>query len=235
MKRSVVILLVLLGTVDAYAKVGTVSDAPAVRHGIEMLKGRHEITLTEGVTLSDAYTINLLTQLGYQYHILDWLGVGLEATYGSSFKTSLTSNVENEVTAGEWGLENPGQKYSMSRTGIAAMVLAKVDFVPFSGKLVLFRKFLGYVDLHIDIGGGWALVRGIGRMSNESTGVFMVGGGFRFHPNKYLSVNIEVRDYMIQRALNVPLEGTAKKKFTQNPAFLLGLSVFFPMKPERGF
>lgn len=236
MKRfATILLLVLLVSVDAYAKVGSISDAPAIRHPHELRKGRHEISIFEGVTLADSYTINLLTQLSYKYHVLDWLGVGLEASYGVSFGTSLTKGIETEVTEGEWGKQNPGQKYSMSRSGLAALVLLDIEFVPFSGKLVLFRKFLGYVDLHIAIGGGWALVRGIGRMENESTGVFMVGGGLRFHPTKYLSVNLEVKDYMVYRALNVPLEGTSDKKFTQNPTFLLGLSVFFPMKAEQGY
>lgn len=246
MKRfAAILLLVLLTSVDGFAKVGNVSDAPAVRHPHELRKGRHEISVFEGVTLADSYTINLLTQLSYKYHVLDWLGVGLEAAYGASFATPLTNETEGAVNSGEWSQQNPGQKYNMSRSGLAALVLLDIEFVPFSGKMVLFRKFLGYVDFHIVLGGGYALVRGVNNLSNESTGVFMVGGGFRFYPTKYLSINLEVKDYMVYRTMNRKLvlnpasnqyvEQNTSKKFSQNPTFLIGLSVFFPMAPTQGF
>jgi len=73
----------------------------------------------------------------------------------------------------------------------------------------------------------------------------MVGGGFRFYPTKYLSINLEVKDYMVYRTMNRKLvlnpasnlyvEENTSRKFSQNPTFLLGLSVFFPMSPNQGF
>jgi len=62
-----------------------------------------------------------------------------------------------------------------------------------------------------------------------------VGGGFRFFPMNWWSVNLDVSDYMVPRVLNRAATGTpTEKKFTQNPAFLFGVSFFMPTAPGRG-
>jgi outer membrane beta-barrel protein len=236
MKRIAIVLLVLLGSADAFAKVSVLADAPSVRRQNLLRKSRHEITPSFGVTMGDTFTRSFLFQVGYQYHVLDWLGIGAEFGYAASMKTALTEGIEREVARDpEWQAANPGQSYEMPRTGLQMLALAKASFTPLSGKLVLFRKFLGYVDMHVDVGGGMAKVQGLGKAEGATTFAVLVGGGFRFFPTRMLSVNLDVRDYMVPRKLNQPSNGKpAESKLTQNALFLLGVSFFLPTQNEIG-
>ncbi len=255
MKRlSVIVALVILGTMDARARIGGVSDAPAVRHRLELRQSRHELSFGLGMTLNDAYTRNVLIRGGYQYHFLDWVGVGLEAAFGAQVKTALSSAIESSVTnSPEFRQEFPGKSATIPRNGLQALLVAKASVVPFSGKLVLFGNYLGYVDMQVTAGGGMALIKGIGGLSNRTTYAIAIGGGFRFYPTNYLSVNLEVLDYMVplvvpenrelapndSAAYVFPVGGGGRVPYrehlTQNPAFLVGVSVFLPMVAERGY
>lgn len=254
MKHLSVIVLILVASVEAQARSGGVSDAPAVRHRLELRKSRHELSLGLGMTLNDAYTRNVLMRGGYEYHFLDWLGVGLEAAFGAQVKTALSSAIESGVTnSPEFRKEFPGKSATIPRSGLQALLLAKASVVPLGGKLVLLGRHLGYVDMQVTVGGGMALVKGFGGLSNRTTYAIAVGGGFRFYPTQYLSVNLEVVDYMVPQYLPEnrklePGESAAhvfalggggsvpyRERLTQNPAFLVGVSVFLPMVPERGY
>lgn len=254
MKRLCVIVLIVLGATDALAKLGGVSDAPAVRHRLELRKSRHELSLGLGMTLNDAYTRNVLIRGGYQYHILDWLGVGLEASFSAPVKTALSSAIESGVTnSPEFRQEFPGKSATIPRHGLQTLLIAKADVVPFGGKLVVLGQYLGYVDLHVTVGGGMALVKGFGGLPNRTVYAIAVGGGLRLFPTRYLSVNLDVLDYMVPQfmpenrkigpgepaAYVFPVGGGGsvpyRERLTQNPALLLGVSVFLPMLPERGY
>ena len=235
MRRILVCVMMLLGSGDAWAKTG-LTDAPSIRHQQLLRKARHELTPAIGATMNDTYCRNMLIQLGYVYHITDWIGVGAEFSYGVGFKTALTSQIESEVTRDpEWLEKNAGAKYQLGRTGLNILALAKAAIVPFSGKIVLFRNFGAYVDFHVNLGGGLAMVKGYGGLDDSTTYAVLVGGGFRFFPMNWWSVNLDVSDYMVPRVLNRAATGTpTEKKFTQNPAFLFGVSFFMPTAPGRG-
>ncbi|MBM4396993.1 MAG: outer membrane beta-barrel domain-containing protein [Deltaproteobacteria bacterium] len=235
MKRIAVAIVVLLAASHVYAKTG-LTDAPSIRHQHMLRKARHEITPAIGATLGDAYARNLMLQLGYTYHITDWIGVGAEFSYGVAFKTALTEGIESEVTGDpEWQKVHTGEKYQLARTGLNVLALAKVTLVPFSGKLVLFRKFLGYADVHINVGGGMAMVKGHGGLSDETSFAILVGGGFRFFPMKWWSVNFDVNDYMVPRIVSRAATGSGgDKTFSQNPAFMFGVSFFLPTGSSVG-
>lgn len=235
MKRVAVVILVLLGSAEAAARTG-LTDAPSIRHQHLLRKARHEITPAVGVTLGDAYARNLMMQLGYTYHITDWIGVGAEFSYGVAFKTALTEGIESEVTRDpEWQANHPAQSYQLPRSGLNILALARATLVPLSGKLVLFRKFLGYADFHVNVGGGLAMMKGYGGLDDETGFAILVGGGFRFFPMKWWSVNFDVNDYMIPRTVNRPNTGSGgDKEFTQNPAFVFGVSFFLPTAAQTG-
>jgi outer membrane beta-barrel protein len=235
MKRILIAFLILLGSVDAFAKVGSLADAPSIRHQLLLRKGRHEITPAIGLTMGDVYSRNFLFQVGYQYHITDWIAVGGEVSYAAPFATNLADTIATQVAADPtYQKLNPGRSFGLSRTGLQFIGLAKVSVVPLSGKLVWFGKLLGYADLHVDVGGGGATVRGYGDLSNSGSFAVLVGGGMRFFPTRNISVNLDIKDYMIQRVLVLSRTGAGDKTLTQNPAFMAGVSFFLPGGPEVG-
>jgi outer membrane beta-barrel protein len=227
MKRFVLILMILVVAPEVDAKIGGLSDAPAIRQQTLMRKSRHELTPAVGVSLGKDYVTSLLFQGGYQYHFTDWISAGLEIGYGGvGFKTPLTKNIEQE------GLrtEDP-TTYRVARSNLGLMFLAKGSIVPLAGKLVLGGKHLGYVDFHINFGVGLALVeyKDWENPPGSMTVAVLVGAGVRYFPIKLLSINFEVNDYMVPRAE----VATKKSSMSQNPMFVLGLSFFLP-EPARG-
>lgn len=223
MKRFALVLLLLAFSAEAQAKMGSLADAPSIRHQTQIRKARHELTVTPlGVTVGKAYNNDMIFQAGYLYHFNNWIAAGLEIGYGGvSFKTGLTKGIERE------GLrtEDPNT-FKVARSGLGLLALAKASVTPLAGKLVLGGKYLGYVDFHVNVGFGAATIK---YMNWENApGKFnlavLVGAGFRYFPIKLLSINVDVNDYMVPRR-----ETKARaSKLTQNPTVLLGVSFFLP-------
>jgi outer membrane beta-barrel protein len=223
MKRIALVLLLLAVSAEAQAKMGSLADAPSVRHQTFIQKGRHELTVTPlGVTVGKAYNNDMVFQAGYQYHFTNWISAGLEIGYGGvSFKTGLTEGIERELRRTE-----DQNSTGVARSGLGLLALVKGSITPLSGKLVLGGKYLGYVDFHVNFGVGMATIKYMdwaAPPSNIGLAV-MVGAGFRYFPTKLLSINVDVNDYMVPRR-----ETKAKSSsFTQNPTVLLGVSFFLP-------
>ncbi len=224
MKRFALVLLLLAFSAEAQAKMGSLADAPSVRHQTLMRKARHEISVNPiGFTVGKAYSTDMVFQAGYQYHFTDWITAGLEIGYGGvSFKTALTENIEQE------GRRTEDESTSkLARSALGLLALAKTSITPLAGKLVLGGKYLGYVDFHVNIGVGIATIRYLDwdKPPSSVSPAVLVGGGFRYFPIKWLSINLDVNDYMVLRR-----ETKAKKDatFTQNPTVLLGVSFFLP-------
>lgn len=223
MKRIALVLLLLAVSAEAQAKMGSLADAPSVRHQTFVRKARHELTVTPlGFTVGKAYNNDMIFQAGYQYHFTDWISAGLEIGYGGvSFKTGLTKGIERE------GLrtEDPNT-YKVARSGLGLLALVKGSIVPLAGKVVLGGKYLGYVDFHINVGVGMATIKYMNWENPPGTVglAVLVGGGFRYFPIKLLSINVDINDYMVPRRETKGKSST----FTQNPTVLLGLSFFLP-------
>lgn len=221
MKRTIFFILVLslFGAAQAQAQQSTgLKDMPPIMHKLLMRGHRFELVPALGITLNDEYTRSLLLQVSAAYHISDWLGVGLEITYGAPLKTGLTEDIESQT----------GTK--VNRSYINLLALPYVSFTPFSGKFVVFDKYLGYADLHLDLGAGMTYVGGD---INGATWNVMFGIGMRYFPIKGLSIMINFRDYLVPRALNTAADGSSSRKLTNNLAVLLGVGFYFPSKPKR--
>jgi outer membrane beta-barrel protein len=223
MKRIAIILLMMVVSLEAEAKMAGLADAPSIRHQTLVRKARHEITVTPlGITVGKDYNLDMVFQAAYQYHFTDWLAAGLEIGYGGvSFKTGLTKGIEAEGRR----TEDPNT-YAVARSGLGLLALAKASVTPLSGKLVLGGQFLGYVDFHINVGVGMATLKYMDWKDPPGSIAVaaLVGAGFRYFPIKLMSINLDVQDYM------VPRKETRSKpsRFTQNPTVLLGVSFFLP-------
>lgn len=222
MKRIAIILLMMVVSLEAEAKMAGLADAPSIRHQTLIRKGRHELTPAFGITVGKAYNLDMVFQASYQYHFTDWLAAGIEIGYGGvSFKTGLTKGIEAEGRR----TEDPNT-YAVARSGLGLLALAKASLTPLAGKLVLGGQYLGYVDFHINVGVGMATIKYMDW--NDPPGKIavaaLVGAGFRYFPIKLLSINVDVQDYM------VPRKETRSKpsRFTQNPTVIMGVSFFLP-------
>lgn len=227
MKRLALLMLLLLVSADAFAKVGGLADAPAVRHQNYLRLGRHELTPSLGITMGQTYSTDMLVSAAYQYHFLDYLSAGIQIGYGvTSFKTGVTDSVEAEA------LGDNEESVVVGRSGLGLVLLGKVDFVPLAGKIVLFDRFLGYADFHISIGGGTATSRFYNwedapGFTDSFRGLLMVGGGFRYFPVKLISLNFDVQDLMV---FDRPVVSTKASEIapTHSPTFFFGVSFFLP-------
>lgn len=227
MKRiAAIILAVVLFPVLAFAQEANLADAPAIRHQKLIRKGRHELTPAFGVTLNQKYNTDLLFQLSYEYHFFDFFSAGVEIGYaGVGFRTGQGKMIGDLVDDDAQQSINPDPA-SFGRSGLGLLVLGKVSFVPLAGKIVIGGKHLGYADIHISAGVGFGTVTYYDwdNPPTSSALAVMVGGGFRYFPIELLSLNFDVRDYMVQRKLSEAEDS----KLTQNPMFIFGISFFLP-------
>jgi outer membrane beta-barrel protein len=114
------------------------------------------------------------------------------------------------------------------------MITAAVTFVPFYGKSMLFGRYPVAYDFHIMLGAGYAATTGTGRISTGSAFAPVVGVGARFFASEWISVDLGVRDYIV----NMPLVAPAavvnpESTFVQNFMVTIGVSFFFPPEFER--
>jgi len=224
-------VLLLAGTAAQAQQATSLKDMPPIMHKWLMRGHRIELVPVLGITLNDVYTRSLFLQVKGAYHFNDWLGVVLEFSYGAPLKTALASDIESEVSKAS------GSTYTLSRTYLNILAVPYVSFTPFSGKLVVFDKYLGYADIHFDLGAGMAYVGAYtgtnGTLGSKTTWTAMFGVGMRYFPIKGLSVMISLHDYLVPRALSTSKSGSFSEELTNNLAVLFGVGFYFPRVPKR--
>lgn len=202
-------------------------DQPSVRNKVQILEGRHTIAPMFGLTLNDDYVTNLLGGLSYRYYLESWLGIGVNLAAGAGLDTSLTGQINSEITA-----LNNGQTFTLSTTSLRLAADATLELVPFEGKFMIFGA-LARMDVHIQVGFGIALVGGTDRIEDTVSLMPTFGFGLRFFPEEWIAVGIDVRDLLVNRTLSSRRDGSVPgATFGHN--WLLGLSVgfFLPTEPE---
>ena len=234
----IVSAILLTGTGVWAQQSPSLKHMPPIMHKLLMRGHRIELIPALGITVNDKYTRSLLLQLRGAYHVNDWFGVGIEITYGASsknksyFKTGLTRDIESQVSKA-----HNGTSFTMSRTYINLLALPYVSFTPFAGKFVVFDNFLGYADIHFDLGAGLAYVGAYegtsDSLGSSATWTAMFGGGMRYFPIKGLSIILSVHDYLVKRALNTSYNGSSSRELTNNLAVLIGVGFYFPQVPQR--
>jgi outer membrane beta-barrel protein len=210
----------------ASAENPLLEDAPPVMNHRPLHDGRHWVAPQFGLTIGDPYVTNLMAGVAWRYYISSWFGVGIDAWAGGGVTTSLTDSIERELT-------NDTSTFVLSTSSLRLLANATLEFVPFSGKAMMFSDSLVYADLHIDVGVGAAIVAGSERIEDSVSLAPMFGIGGRVFPTRWLSVGLEVKDYLVNRALAARRDGSvAGSSFGHN--WLLGITVgfSFPMLPE---
>lgn len=242
MKRVWVSILAVTLLLPALAQAkADLSGAPVIRRQILWHEGRFGVSPVIGTTLADDYVQSLLVGLSADYHILEWLAVGLDFRYAIGFKTDMLKQIESELEAAR----PPGQSSEATISHIEWLVAANIQAIPLYGKFVLFDVAEVAYDFHILAGAGYAGTRilpddATSRQLSDSTGgseVIVFGGGFRFFMNDWLGLNLEFRDYMARMVRHVPEYPRGQeipgKSYEHNLAISLGFTFLFPTETEH--
>ncbi|PIE19649.1 MAG: hypothetical protein CSA66_02205 [Proteobacteria bacterium] len=202
-------------------------DAPPVMRGIKLLDGRHLVAPAFGMTLNDPYQRNLMAGVTYRYYLASWVGVGVDVWAGGGVDTALTDDINRE-------LSSDGQTFQLSTSSLQLLANAAVDLVPFTGKVMVFGDEMVRVELHLNLGIGVALASGSGgRIDDEVSLAPMFGVGMRFYPSDWLSVGVDLRDYLVNRVLASRRDGSVPgASFGHNWLFGLSVGLSFPLEPE---
>ncbi len=243
MKRiwvPVLALALLLPSLSYAASGDDLGDAPVIRKPLEWRKGRFGLTPVIGMTVNDPYWTSLLVGASADYHILEWLAVGVDFRYAVGFTTGLLDNIESDLARARGVGEEGGSVDLVTTSRIDWLVTANVQFIPVYGKFVAFDALEMAYDLHILLGVGYAgtvafpeesTVRQIPDRRDGSV-VPMVGVGLRFFVNRWLGINFEFRDYIVNMVRAVPEYPRGKespgKAFEHNFALSLGFTFLLP-------
>ncbi|MFO0750647.1 MAG: outer membrane beta-barrel domain-containing protein [Myxococcota bacterium] len=216
----------VIGQSAARAENPLIDDQPPVLHVRPLLDGRHILAPQFGMTLDDPYQQNLMAGIYYRYHLTSWFGIGLDVWAGGGVDTSLTDDIDRE-------LSRPGRPFQLSTSSLQLLGDVAVELVPFSGKALLFSDALIRVDVHFTLGFGIAMIAGDGRIDDSISIAPNFGAGLRLFPTSWLSIGLELRDYLVNRALASRRDGSVPgASFDHNWLFGLSIGFSFPTTPE---
>ena len=147
---------------------GPLAGAPAVRELRWHRKGRIEIAPTVSFTLLDEYNRTIMAGARVQYHVADWLGLGVWGAYGVvHMNTALTDEID-KVNQDRWdasrdtdprtqidrnaSLLSVGYDFPEQLGQIQWVVSPQVTAVPFRGKLAIFEQIFVDTDMYFFAG-----------------------------------------------------------------------------------
>ena len=115
-----------------------------------------------GVTLQEPYRRTMFLGGQLQYHVADWLGIGVWGAYGGvGFDTNLTNNIEDQgVTTERNQLSLPTRADFTKQIGkIQGIAALQLTFIPLRGKLALFQRLFVDTDFYLFGGVGFAALQ----------------------------------------------------------------------------
>lgn len=131
---------------------GPLANAPACRHCRLYRQGRVQLQPFVGFTLQDEFSRTIFTGLQVNYHLFDWLGLGVWGGFGAiHLDTALTDEVSSEGESTERNrLSFPSRNGFSDQIGeIQWMVAPQVTFSPLRGKLGLFQQIFADTDFYL--------------------------------------------------------------------------------------
>lgn len=193
------------GPSAALAQEGLEENIRVIQQRPFLRKGRVEVAPYFALVTNE----NLFWHLGaggvINYHILENLSVGLQYTKYFSFERDLYQSVQDDFRVFP-------EKYELD-----FYAGGHVAYVPFYGKFVLVGSAIVHWDAYVIAGAG---VTRTSRSDWAVTGNF--GAGTRLFLTKWLTFNIEVRDYIMKE------EYLARSEIVNNVILHTGLSFFIP-------
>lgn len=199
LKCTLLVLCCALGLdgARAYAEVQDgvmkrLEGTDPVRRRQMMRKGRTEFGLSLGSSTGELYQTTALGGLQINHYFTDGFGMGLYGFYGLNFESSLAEKVK---------ATRPDRLTEDSFAGVGVGASLDVIIVPAYGKASLLGVINGKYDLNVTLGAGAIQVTG-----NEALAKFAIapsiGIGSRFFFNEFFAINLQLKDYVYQRAQN---------------------------------
>ncbi len=134
---------------------GPLAGAPACRHCRIYREGRIQLQPFVGFTLQDEFVRTMIVGAQANYHLTDWLGIGVWGGYGLlSLDTALTDEVAEQGQTTETNeLSLPSAGGFPDQVGRITFVGAgQLTFIPLRGKLALFQKLFVDTDFYLFAG-----------------------------------------------------------------------------------
>ena len=221
------------------AQAVDLSGAPVIRKPLDWRQGRFSLSPVLGVTVNDPYWTSMLVGASADYHILDWLAIGIDFRYAVGFTSGLLNQIEGDLADARGTGESSDEADVITVSRIDWLVTANVQMIPIRGKFILFDSFEVAYDMHFLAGVGYAGTVAFPKSSpprqiSETDGsvVPMFGAGFRFFFTRWFAVNLEFRDYLVSMVRAVPeypkSASIPGKSFEHNLSVSLGFSFFLP-------
>lgn len=168
--------------------------------------GRFELFAGAGLVVNDAMYDHWMATATGRVHVSEWISIG--ATYSKFF--SAVSELQRTVA----------KDYEVFPELSATRWYAggDVTFVAVDGKFVFFDSAIAYWDLYASIGGGVTVTS----RSDSPKPTGMVGVGWRLFLADWLTLSVELRDYLFIEKFN------AGNELVNNLVGQAGLTIFIP-------
>ena len=226
-----VALLVLVLAPAAHA--GPLDGLPAVRNKVLLHEGRQFLTPFLGATINDPYAQQAMLGVSWRHFSYDWLGVGVDVMAGGAFKTGLTDQINQQLSLVD-------KTHQVETTSLQMLLHGTLEFVPIQGKVILPGGSVARFAVSAQAGLGVAFLAGDDTFEREfdagSAGrtslLPMFGGGIRLFPAPSFAVGIDMRDYLVNRALSTDQTGAIpESSYGHNLLVQLTASFVFPQEP----
>jgi outer membrane beta-barrel protein len=258
-KLLTLILLVQASSVASADRRNPLTGQPAIRNRIELRKLRFEISPQFMVLTNPDYKHAFGGGGNLQFHITDWLGIGVQGAYFANANTALEDKVHSQLPPPGTYVSpgpQPDQKIHDAHVmGINAIMSAYASLTPFTGKFAMFSAvFLNY-DLYLDAGVGFVNyvqnncckdivqttkvpdpnLEDASQFAGLKVGA-MVGFGVHLFINDWFGIQLQFRDYIVRANpggsdVNGDRHLTSDDEGPQNNLFF-GIGATFMLPPK---
>ncbi len=201
--------------------------SPIVRRNSLYRQARHEVAAVFGATLGDPYVRTLLPGVRYDFHLRDWLSVGVDVLVGLPMQTAASQTIETKV-------QKNNDAFGMETTHMRFLGGAHVSVAPLVGKFIAFGSLPVNFDFHANLSIGGASVAGTAAIAPTFSVAPGVGGGVRVFISRVVALTVDFNDVFVKRVLAVDRNSKAPPpSFQDSLIFTGGLSFFMPPDLER--
>ncbi len=197
---------------------------PAVRRRLLLRKLRFEVTPQFVTSINQDYKHAFGPGLNMQFHLTDWLAIGVQGAYTLNTNTGLEDKVRAALPTAPYnsysGPQPNLQIHDEHVLGIRAIFSAFAQVTPFYGKIAFFSALFVNYDLYVNGGIGFvdytssccSTVNTMGK-PNSSVGMsdpntlnghfdgLKIGGeigvGAHIYFNEWFGLQFELRDYIV--------------------------------------